>query len=55
VSHILKRGKCPYCGRTYALTKDGRVRKHMIKARTATPLYAQPNRPLCGGSGHYAT
>jgi hypothetical protein len=37
-----RRGRCRYCGRGFALTKAGRVRKHRIR----TPPYG-----WCGGSG----
>lgn len=44
-----KRGRCVYCGRTYALTKDGKIRKHEVTAGPTTLVPGQ--RVVCGGAG----
>lgn len=36
-----RRGRCRYCGRTFALTKAGLVRSHLIRGRGIP----------CGGGG----
>lgn len=45
----IRRGKCRYCGKRLALTKDGRVKKHMITAGPTTLVPGQ--RVPCGGGG----
>lgn len=47
----VKRGKCLYCGRTFALNKAGRVRRHNQRGSRRPPAEAQPALVLCGGSG----
>lgn len=44
-----RRGRCRYCGKRTTLTKDGKVRKHMIIAGPTTLVPGQ--RVTCGGSG----
>jgi hypothetical protein len=44
MAHKLPRAKCPYCGRTQALTKDGKLRKHQVKDGVSAGRQ-------CGGSG----
>jgi hypothetical protein len=41
-----RRAKCPYCGVTKSLTKDGRVRQHMRRTEDARNPTVR-----CGGSG----
>ena len=40
------RGRCAFCGRSFGLTKLGRMRAHYLR----TPGYGQTGRP-CPGSG----
>jgi transposase-like protein len=45
MAYKLARGRCPYCGRTKALTKNGKIRKHNQRGKNL----------LCGGSGQRPT
>ncbi len=45
----VKRAKCVYCGRTKAVTKAGKIRKHYVTAGPTTTTAGQ--RVVCGGSG----
>lgn len=47
------RGRCVYCGKTFALTKRGKVRKHEVIAGPTT--LAPGQRVTCGGSGRQPT
>jgi hypothetical protein len=50
------RGKCPYCGKRKALTKDGRMHKHRLPRLTGdAPAESLMVRQWCGGSGHPAS
>jgi len=41
MAHKLPRGRCTHCGRTFSLTKAGKLRRHRMKHVIA----------ICGGSG----
>lgn len=43
------KGRCPYCSRTFKLTRNGKIRKHWITAGANTLVPGQ--RVVCGGSG----
>jgi hypothetical protein len=42
-------GKCPVCGRTFQLTKDGLLRKHWKRDENGKALF--PLSVSCDGSG----
>jgi ribosomal protein S14 len=39
-----RRARCRYCGRTYAVTKHGRMRRHVLRR-------ALNAAPVCPGTG----
>jgi hypothetical protein len=43
--HARPRGRCPWCGRSYALTTAGRLRFHQARRTSASEA--------CAGSGRY--
>jgi ubiquinone/menaquinone biosynthesis C-methylase UbiE len=53
MSNKLPRGKCRYCGKSVALRKDGKLRRHL---RTSAEIrMGWETADVCGGSGQYAS